>query len=214
MIVRSNCTYRTEKIHSEDVFDEDTTNISHDNGLQLVDNVVLVRSKSKYDICPNSLSMARTKESLTVNAEDSLPENNTLFNWNSCMCPVTPQGALKGLNTSFADHQPFNVYREQLSSQYHGLALWNPNPVKGLFKDPDHVSIGDVGYLDNGAFIRIFNAKLPRDHPSNQFIELPVEYKPLKREHFNNVRRYEVRQEEYHSHLCKVDNVRANRHDE
>ena len=47
MIVRSNCTYRTEKIHSEDAFDEDTTNITHDNGLQLVDNVVLVRSKSK-----------------------------------------------------------------------------------------------------------------------------------------------------------------------
>ncbi len=110
--------------------------------------------------------------------------------------------------------QPFNIYREQLSSQYHGLALWDPNPVEGLFNDPGHVSIGDVGYLDNGAFVRIFNVKLPRDDPSNKFIEIPKGYKPLKREHFDNVRRSEVRQEEYHSHVSKVDNVRANTHEE
>jgi hypothetical protein len=49
------------------------------------------------------MSMARTKESLTVDAEGSLRENNTsLVNMNSRMCPVPPQGVLKGLNTSFA----------------------------------------------------------------------------------------------------------------
>jgi hypothetical protein len=38
-----------------------------------------------------------------VDAEDSLRENNTsLLNKNSRMCPVPPQGVLKGLNTSFA----------------------------------------------------------------------------------------------------------------
>jgi hypothetical protein len=105
--------------------------------------------------------------------------------------------------------QPFNIYREQLSSQYHGLALWNPNPVDSLFRDPGHVSIGDVGYLDNGTFMRIFNAKLPRDHPSNQSIELREGYEPLKREHFDNVRHNEVRQEEYQSQLNKVDNLHA-----
>jgi hypothetical protein len=47
--------------------------------------------------------MARTKESLTVGAEDSFRENNTsLPNKNSRMCTVQPQGVLKGLNTSFA----------------------------------------------------------------------------------------------------------------
>ena len=54
---------------------------------------------------PNSMSMARTKESLTVDAEDSLYENDTsLLNWNSNsrMFSVQPQGVLKGLNTSFA----------------------------------------------------------------------------------------------------------------
>ncbi|KAF8493496.1 hypothetical protein F5888DRAFT_1618017 [Russula emetica] len=112
--------------------------------------------------------------------------------------------------------QPFNIYREQLSSQYRGLALWDPNPVQGLFKDPGpgHVSIGDVGYLDNGTFMRIFNVKLPRDDPSNTFIEIPEGYKPLNREHFDNVRHSAVRQEEYQSHVSKVDNVAANTHDD
>jgi hypothetical protein len=110
--------------------------------------------------------------------------------------------------------QPFNIYREQLSSQYQGLALWDPNPVQGLFNDPGHVSIGDVGYLDNGAFMRIFNAKLPRDNSSNNFIEIPEGYKPLKKEHFENVRHREDHQEEYPSHVSKVDNVRARTHEE
>jgi hypothetical protein len=49
------------------------------------------------------MSMARTKESLTVDAEGSLRENNTSsFNMNSRMCPVPPQGVMKELNTSFA----------------------------------------------------------------------------------------------------------------
>jgi hypothetical protein len=89
--------------------------------------------------------------------------------------------------------------------------LWDPNPVQGRFK---HVSIGDVGYVDNGTFVRIFNVELPRDDPSNKFIEIPEGYKPLKREHFVNVRHSAVPQEEYHSHVSKVDNIRANTHDE
>ena len=56
-----------------------------------------------HDVCPNSMNMARTKESLTVDAEDSSCENDTsLLNWNSRMFPVRPQGVLKRLNTSFA----------------------------------------------------------------------------------------------------------------
>jgi hypothetical protein len=45
MIVRSNCTQRAQKIRHEDAFAEDTTSITHDNDIPLVDNVV--RSKSK-----------------------------------------------------------------------------------------------------------------------------------------------------------------------
>ena len=160
------------------------------------------------------MNMALTKESLTVGADDSLRENKTsLFNSDSRrMCPVL-QVVLKGLKTGFAD-QPFDIYREQLSSQYHGLALWEPNPVETLFRDPHRISIGDVGFLQNGTFMRLFNVKLPGDHPSNMYFGVPVGYEPIKRERFNNVRCSKVRQGEYHSHVSKVDNyVRDNTHD-
>ena len=111
-----------------------------------------------------------------------------------------PPGALINSPGGLVD-QPSNIYRKQLSSKLHGLALWNPTPVQGLFNDPGHVSIGDVGYLDNGTFMRIFNVNLPRDNPSNKFIEIPEGYKPLKQEYLNNVYRSEVHQEEYHTHL-------------
>ena len=101
--------------------------------------------------------------------------------------------------------QPFKIYQEQLSSQYHGLALWDPNPVEGLFHDPGHVSVGDVGYLDNGAFIRIFNVKLPRDHSSNKFIEIPEGYKCLEWDY--RTRHSEAPQQVYHSHVSEVHNI-------
>jgi hypothetical protein len=56
-----------------------------------------------HDICPNSMSMARTKESLIVDAVDTLRENNSsLLDKNSGTCPVSPQGVPTGLNTSSA----------------------------------------------------------------------------------------------------------------
>ena len=106
--------------------------------------------------------------------------------------------------------QPFNIYREQLSSLYHGLALWDPKPVEDLHKRPGHVSIGDVGYLDNGGFIRMFNVTLPWDDPSNKLLGEPEKYERIKS---INVRKNVIREGEYHN-LSKVDNVRANSHEE
>ena len=102
-----------------------------------------------------------------------------------------------------------NIYMEQLSSQYPicGLALWNPKPVENLHKQPGHVSIGDVGFLDHGAFMRIFNVNLPRDNPSNTtLIQLPEGYKPFESVPFISVYRGNVLQGEYYSHVSKVDN--------
>ena len=61
---------------------------------------------------------------------------------------------------------PFNIYRDQLTlaSQYHGLALWNPNPPKAIY---NHFSIGNVGYVREGVFIRMFDVILPWDHESD-----------------------------------------------
>ena len=71
-----------------------------------------------------------------------------------------------------------NVYRDQLSSPSHGIALWYPNPLKEVY---NRVSIGDVGYLhpSEGAFIRLFNVMLPWDDPSNHRFGIPEVYEPL-----------------------------------
>jgi hypothetical protein len=77
---------------------------------------------------------------------------------------------------------PFTVYRDQLSARSHGLALWNPDPLN-LY---DKVSIGDVGYLYEGMFIRMFNVMLPWDHPSNELVGYPEAYNPLDSGPFTN----------------------------
>ncbi len=111
-----------------------------------------------------------------------------------------------------SSRQPSSVYREQLSSLYHGLALWNQKPVEGLY---EHVSIGDVGYLlENGAFMRLFNVTLPWDDPSNRLLEVAEEYKPLELGHFINIHSSEMHQREHCSHVSEVDNNHANTHDE
>jgi hypothetical protein len=111
--------------------------------------------------------------------------------------------------------QPFNIYREQLSSLYHGLALWNPKPVKSLYKQPGHVSIGDVGYLDNGAFMRMFNVTLPWDDPSNKLLGEPGKYELIKPSYLDNVSDDEFREGEYcTTHVSKVDNIGADSHEE
>ena len=110
--------------------------------------------------------------------------------------------------------QPSNIY-QQLSSHNHGLALWDPKPVENLYKQPGHVSIGDVGYLDNGAFMRIFNVTLPWDDPSNRLLGEPGKYEIIEPRYSNNVRNNEIREAVYCTpHVSKVDNVGADRHEE
>jgi hypothetical protein len=76
--------------------------------------------------------------------------------------------------------QPSHIYQEQLSSTSHGLALWKPNP-EGLYHQ---VSIGDVGYVDEGAFIRMFNVTLPCDDKSNKTFGDPFHYDLLPSDSF------------------------------
>jgi hypothetical protein len=92
-------------------------------------------------------------------------------------------------------HIPSNVYLDQLSALSHGIALWNPNPPKRIY---NIVSIGDVGYLHRGAFIRMFNVMLPWDDPSNKTLGDSKPYESLDcgpffntlKSHFNRVDRY------------------------
>ena len=68
------------------------------------------------------------------------------------------------------------VYQDQLTALSQGLALWNPNPLKEIY---DKVSIGDVGYLHEGSFVRMFNVMLPWNHESNRTLGEPEPYKSL-----------------------------------
>ncbi|TBU53527.1 WD40-repeat-containing domain protein [Dichomitus squalens] len=51
---------------------------------------------------------------------------------------------------------PWNVYANQLFPQGFGYPLWLPEP------DPSarEVSLGDVGWLDNGSFLQLFNSRI------------------------------------------------------
>jgi hypothetical protein len=90
--------------------------------------------------------------------------------------------------------QPYDIYQEQLTTPNRGLALWKPKPVEDIY---DHVSIGDVGYISEGSFIRLFNVTLPWDDELNRKHERgPERYNPLT---FKGVDRDTFRQVDYYS---------------
>lgn len=70
---------------------------------------------------------------------------------------------------------PYDVYRGQLTSLLHGHALWEPDPIH-LYAQ---VSVGDVGYVREGCFFRMFNALLEWNDPSNYSLCEPEPYDPL-----------------------------------
>ena len=108
-------------------------------------------------------------------------------------------------------YPPPTVYRDQLSSlsHDHGLPLWNPNPPKKIY---NKVSIGDVGYLQEGAFIRMFNVTLPWDHPSNGLLGKPEPYDPLDCGPFTNtIEDYFIKVDHYSRFVTTVTNAGNNR---
>jgi hypothetical protein len=72
----------------------------------------------------------------------------------------------------------YHVYREEIAIKYpaHGHALWLPNPA-GLYPA---VEVGDVGFIREGKFHRLFNVLLPENHPSHENLGVPEHHKPLK----------------------------------
>jgi hypothetical protein len=70
----------------------------------------------------------------------------------------------------------YDVFRGQLATKYpaYGRALWEPNPPMPSCP----VEIGDVGFIREGRFHRLFNALLATDHPSHQF-GVPEYHEPL-----------------------------------
>jgi hypothetical protein len=108
---------------------------------------------------------------------------------------------------------PYDVYREQLSSLFYGHALWVPDPAP-LYQQ---VSIGDVGHVREGYFVRMFNVLLEPAHPSNRTFCVPEQYTPLDMGPFVNVRKSKFSKGPYHSrHVTpqEVTNVAAATPDE
>lgn len=65
------------------------------------------------------------------------------------------------------------VYAKQLFYRGHGLPMWIPEP-----SEFGTVQIGDVGYVVDGCFYRLFNATKPADHSLN-CNGVPASYEPL-----------------------------------
>ncbi|KAF8265211.1 hypothetical protein EI94DRAFT_366055 [Lactarius quietus] len=65
----------------------------------------------------------------------------------------------------------YDIFRDQLAIRFpaYGHALWEPSPGD-LY---DVASVGDVGYISEGRFHRLFNILLPADDPSHQNFGVP-----------------------------------------
>lgn len=71
----------------------------------------------------------------------------------------------------------YDIYHDQLATTNfaYGHALWNPDPGAGH----GPVTIGDVGYVREGRFNRLFNALVPAHDESHCGIPLPELFEPL-----------------------------------
>jgi hypothetical protein len=72
----------------------------------------------------------------------------------------------------------YDTFRQELAIKYpaYGHALWEPSPGE-LFPA---VEVGDVGFIREGKFHRLFNSLLPANHPSHQNFGVPEHYEPLQ----------------------------------
>lgn len=68
----------------------------------------------------------------------------------------------------------YDIFREELATKYptYGHALWEPSPHYTA------VEIGDVGFIREGRFHRLFNIILSEDDPSHQG-GVPQRHEPL-----------------------------------
>ena len=72
----------------------------------------------------------------------------------------------------------YDIFRERLAIKYpsYGHALWEPGPSP-IHRDRP-VQVGDVGFVREGTFYRLFNALLSEDDPSH-VLGVPEYHEPL-----------------------------------
>lgn len=67
-----------------------------------------------------------------------------------------------------------DVYTKLMFHRGHGYPLWEPEPTKS-----GEVLVGDIGYILEGGFYRLFNATLPADHAIHERCGVPDGYVPF-----------------------------------
>jgi hypothetical protein len=72
----------------------------------------------------------------------------------------------------------YDIFREELGISYpaFGHALWDPSP--GDLYPP--VEVGDVGFIREGKFNRLFNILLPANHHTHQNFGVPEHHQSLE----------------------------------
>src|SRR6266404_6942623 len=71
----------------------------------------------------------------------------------------------------------YDTFRAQLTIAHpaFGHALWDPDPGTQY----PAVEVGDVGFVRQGKFHRLFNTLYPETHPSNQRFGVPEDHEIL-----------------------------------
>ena len=79
----------------------------------------------------------------------------------------------------------YHTFRVQIAIAHpaFGHALWEPDPGKQCHP----VEVGDVGYIRQGKFHRLFNALLPESHPSHATFGVPEDHEPLRPSTSNHI---------------------------
>ncbi|KAI9432518.1 hypothetical protein H4582DRAFT_1994165 [Lactarius indigo] len=94
----------------------------------------------------------------------------------------------------------YDLFRDELVRAYptFGHALWDPDP--GEYPP---VEIGDVGFIRQGKFHRLFNALYSEDHPSNQRFGVP-EYHEIFQPVPNHIDRGPLKPNTFYSYGISV----------
>jgi hypothetical protein len=96
----------------------------------------------------------------------------------------------------------YDIFRDELGSKYraYGRALWEPGPG-GLYNS---VEVGDVGFIREGRFHRLFNALLARGHEL-QGSRVPEYHEPLELNGQSHICTSTLSPNDFHSTEVRTD---------
>lgn len=81
---------------------------------------------------------------------------------------------------------PHELYAQKQLRHNLGYALFEPDPCGSY----DRVRVGDVGYIEEGSFVRLFNAFHDADALENVGADLPELFQPVE-ERFRRLRTFQ-----------------------